>query len=627
MFTLFGILPLVKILLVAFVVIFGSNLIGSFFKISDSQNSNSSQFLIGVLVLVSLLAGVINKGNTIFIPFLFSLILLFKDHIKFDAFKIANTLSISLKIYAIFLVFFSIQLVREPYFSDQIVSATYNDFSFYMSTVQDIIKFREESKLATFMNYGIDVKLSLYHYFDLYLLSPVLFVGVPPLSGFVHWVMPFLFCMATVGLIGMVTNKINWYGVILAVVSLSLIGVRFADYTPIFRYSVFYFPKSYVVFIVFCLLPTRNLIGIPKQIVFLVITCLVINPLLLFASAPLLAGLIAFLLITKRVKFKEFFGYEIILIVLMFSAFATQFLAPSSNESMFLSFVKDFNLQEYLKVIFQKLRGHMGIIQHFPYLIVLLILSIYQLRKHKVKIHLHFVLTILLLCSGALSSTLLHIHFESFQLFSIVLAPAIAILFFYSSFILIKYSSKLTSVGLTLSFLFLGFLYFKGGSKIYLEARNHEPYSLNFIKQIKNQHDEINPFNALYFSNLNEDTPWIRTVPYLTPKIGYMHLFPNSHVLQPITSSFSVFNSYPAYALTSIGMSPFEVKCKELNIEPTYFDDHEYESVLKLFIEDHGINTFITTMDFVKPYWFNQMDFKEVILPTDTIGNHIVYML
>lgn len=627
MFELFGIEPVLKISLLVFVLIYVSTFIG-FHILGDKTSNNGIHLLVGLFIIVSLIAIFATKGITVFSAFLVSFVLIIRPEFSKLKVNFVQPFTSALHFFVIFLVFLFIQFLREPYFSRDHISSSYSDFTFYISASESILNSGVESTLSYLSNYGYEIAPNVYHYFDLYLFLPVFLVKIPPLIGYLYFLIPLLFSLSAYSLIHCFDfNSRKSLYTFFGILSIFVLGFKFGDNEAIYRYSIAYFPKSSVVFFIFLLFQLKSRFNYLDIIALTLIVGLVLNPILflliLFSSVVLI-----FLLIWKKfIGFKDFLKLRYLLITVLFLAYFLQFLNGKSDNSVLYTFLVDFNLKEYILGSIFKMKGLTGILQHFPHILLLLLIIIGIKVKNKA-FPVSLVSVLLLMCSGYLMATLLHIHFEANQFFMISFAPFLAYVFYFILHELFSIKSKKI---IYLSALFLGTticLFAIGGYSIFTKPRDVYLSSVEFNKSIQDERRKLNSFKAVYFRVVDSETDWIRSLPFLFSELGYLKLYDNSQIIQPtVVSFFNKETSYPKNALNLIGNGPFQKHCDKVKQEPESYYDKSFFIAFQSFIEINKINTLIFDKDLQIPDWVAELKIREIVSPVKPYDNHYVYML
>jgi len=167
MFEIFGIIPLIKILVISFVLILSSFFIGSIITGNNTKNLGV-QFLIGLLSIIGLIAIIITQGISIFTPAILSLIIFFKPKLKINI-RFLFLLKRTLQLYSFFIVFLLIELFRNNYFSGTLLTKGYRDYGYYLSLISGIIDTGKESTQIYLEYFGQNAAVNFYHYFDIYI--------------------------------------------------------------------------------------------------------------------------------------------------------------------------------------------------------------------------------------------------------------------------------------------------------------------------------------------------------------------------------------------------------------------------------------------------------------------------
>lgn len=628
MFELFGLVPLLKVLLVGFLTTYLSFFFGNIIA-RDKTNNYGIIFIVGTIVLCSLYAIIINWGKSIFTPALVSLIILFKPSFKLIKQAFVDALKPSLSFFVIFLVCFFLQLAKEPYFSTEYISTTYTDYSFYISAMQDILLGGGESTIGYLSNYGIEVDPNIYHFYDLYLLLPVFIFKIPPLVGYVYFLNSFLFSIAIYCLTHLfsVNKRKQVLLIAIGLISICLTGIILSDFSPIYRYSVTYFPKCTVFFAIVMMLKLEGSLNRIELLTLLLIVGLVVNPLLFAISLIPIIILFIRSLLNGESKLSQLFSIRLLLIFSLFLAYLLFIFVSKSDNSILYTFKGEITLSEFFKGFLYRFKGYLGMYQHFPLLVLAGLIYIYRFFRFK-QFNLILFFSFLMLLSGQFIASVMHNHYEGTQLFYIVFTPFLAIIFYYSFRVLYGRKELLYKIGFWIFISFTLISYLNNGYQVFTKPRVVVKSSIEFNRNLMANKEQVKIVKAIHFRVFNEKTRWIKAVPFLVYDIGYLHLYQNSHVVQAISTSFFEDKiKFPPNAMNLIANGPFQKYCNELDLYPKSFNDPNYYIVLKEFIEENEINTLIFDRDFEIPSWIENFNLVEKVNPIEKYDKHIIYIL
>lgn len=627
MFELFGLIPILKICSVIFVISFVSFLLGGFVT-NRTTNNNAISLFIGLTTLLAIISIVNSGGLTIFSPSLVCILLLFKPKYSLSEFDWRKSLHCAVQFFGFFIPFLVVELIRQSYFSNEIVYSGFGDYQFYTDTAQNIWQSGIESSLAYLSHYNISTSANIYHYYDLYLLVPVFILKIPPLLGYFFYYLPFVYSLAAYSLFSLSTTKKNIFLVFLAsFFALHVIGLDFNDFSNFKRLTAVQYPKACFIIFPLLLMDLRKQWSLNKVLITATFLSLMINPLIFLLIG--LTSLVIFFIYksSNEDKFISFFNWEYLIIYGVFILYFIYIFSSKSDNSVLFTFMDNVSFIDYLAGVRNRFVGYAGVIKKLPVLLLCGIILAYHFYKNKT---IDFSLAFITMCFliGHVVCSLMYNHYEGMQFFNLPFVALMAAYFFFT--IEKAINTKLLLIKVSTIILFLAFIanHVVGGFTLFTKPTFTFATSVNYNKKIKNAVSNYNEINALFFVYYSENVHWIRTIPYLTYELGYMNLYQNVNCLIPTDPNMFLNSPSVKYnAINLISRGPFSLHCQELNLKPTSIYDKAYEIAVRSFIEKHNINVLVFESEVYIPDWVETLNPKVIVKPQDKIDVHEAYFL
>ena len=638
MFEIFGIYPLVKILIIVFILFFLSFFIGKIYTQNYTSNI-AIQFLIGILIVVSLIAIITSLAKTIFLVFFILIIFLLKPSLEFISVKgLKLALKSALKLVGLFLLFTVEELFRNEYFSNDFILTGYTDYTYYLTIAENLIQNGVESPFNYMVNYGIESSPSLYHYFDIYILVPFLYLGIPPTMAYLYFYPSFVATFGVLCLVHMFKMKTpKWVAYLLAIVSIHIVGLTFSfdGFQFDINRNIIYFHKGlYAITLILILIEwvkSKN-----NLFLFFAISISILFNIILL---PIMGFIVFFIVLIYKKRFlfnftiksnlKVIIGIFIFLLYFIFFYFIN-ITTTQSGGYVDNSFVEkiDFFSIIYVENVINNLIIYIGWLKWF--FIVFSIILIYQvfLFIKNIEIDYSIIIIFLLMIGGIIFRSLLYFNFFSHQIFNISFVGVVVTLSFYG---LIQFfeKNKLSKyiASLVAIFIILGF-YLSNLSSFHVPISGYKASVLMTKKTLKLVKENT---KLLYFEDVEKATSknTIRFIPYMSFEVGPYKLNYNVSIIQPThTNLLPNKSDHLKEILTLIESGPFQQFCIKNNYNPeSYYDDQFFEAVKK-FISENDIKVLIFNNDMVLPEWINKLKSKQILLPINPkYDNHTLVFL
>lgn len=627
MYQLFGITPILIILCLVFSTLILAFLLAQF--INQNKDSNAGvQLFVGLSVILSITAIILTAGKTVFTPSLLVIFLLFKPKLKEVELNLKLAIKQSLHFFLIFLLLLVSQILREDYFSSEVLTSSFGDYSFYLTAAENIYRYGQESAIAYLGEYGMEVSPNLYHYFDLYLLTPIFLAKIPPLIGYLFYFLPFVYSIFVYSLIHLFSNEIALKQVFLALLAVHIIGYSFQDFEPYLRLSLIRFPKSALMILPLLLLvvPKWN---IYKRLVACVLLSLMISTLVFVLMLAATFCIVVFLCFKNSIKevISQLFSKNNLVAYVGFLLYFLLILTSKSEGSVIQIEADPLTLKETVIKMLSHFVGYLGVVKILPILPITLIgIVVFWFKRKTLNIVVLFI--IISFSIGHLLNTYLFYHYEGGQFYAIPIVVLLSISFYYSMNIvlldnrIVNYFYK----GVLLVLFFIPFFF--GGSKLFTEPKGYNPSSISFNTLINEELATMDDINGLFFNNITNETPWIECLPHLMFQTGYLKLYQNVNCIKALhPNMFPENKNLNSYARNLISKGPFFNYCVKNGWEPTNWDDSDYAQAIVGFIKNQKINVLIFEKGGPNPSWLNKLSNKRKLSTQKSIDNHIVYIL
>ncbi|MBL4710292.1 MAG: hypothetical protein JKY48_17820 [Flavobacteriales bacterium] len=630
MFEIFGIFPLIKILVLVGLLVYSGFVIGDFIA-SESTKNKAIHLFIGISVILSFLAIINTRGISVFTPSLLCILLLFKPQWKLNRVNLKASLFHTGQLFLFFLPFFLIEIYRQSYFSTEFISNSYGDYSYYLVTAQNIWDTGIETTYAYMHEYGTQLAPNLYHYFDLYLLVPAFLADIPPLIGYLFYFLPLIYALTVYSLCHIFSipqQKILSF--LLAFVSLHIVGVSFPEFEVFKKVTLIHFPKASFFVFAILLLKLKEQWSLTKTLIAVSFLSLMLNPLIFLLNCIVSVVIFLFYMKKEKLELKTIFKPIYLLIYLAFVLYFITIFTGKSENSVLNTFVEKHSLSQVISGIIEHFVGYLGIIKKLPVLLITLItLTIYTFRQRKIKFELLFVG--LAFAIGHVVNSLMYNHYEGGQFFAlpfvtfIVIATYFALITFFDGKNFVLKENKIFGIVL---FGAIIFTFSIGGYTIFTKAKVLSPTSVVFNKEINKVMNSKKEINALFYKEFNDETPWISTMPYLLFDLGYLNLYESTSCIQPThVNMFKTNKGVKGNAISLISGGPFALYCKELGLQPESIHDEEYKKAILGFIEMHEVNFLIFEREMKSPDWLKELTISEEIPPQGKLDKHRIYVL
>jgi hypothetical protein len=630
MFELFGIIPLIKILFIFFLSAYCSFFIGRAITIQTTQNRGIHLF-IGLSALIAFIAIYNSKGLTVFTPSLLSIFILFRPKFQWTNFQWQSALKDSIQLLGLFFPFLLFELYRQSYFSNEFVNGSFGDYQYYVDAAENIWKGGVESSGAYLLNFDLPTATNIYHYYDLYLLIPIFIFKIPPLIGYLFFLLPLIYSIGVFSLISLTSsNTSKILLALLAFLALHVPGIELPEMTSFNRLSAVHYPKACLMLIPILLLTLHDRWGLTKTLIASTILSLMINPLIFILIAAGSGGI--FLIYKKReqLTFASLFRIEYLVIYVSFIVYFVFvfFLSPKSDHSGLFTFIDNPTLVEYFTAVKNRFVGYSGVIKKLPVLVISILILIYQFYKTK-KIALELVFMTVVFVIGHVVNSLMYNHYEGMQFFNLSIVTLIALYFFYAIKDLSMKVSLPQKIGASLLVVVLFSQYFIAeGNTLFTQPRSLYKSSVAYNLKLKDAVKDKAEINALFFRKYNKDTHWILAIPHLTYGLGYINLYQNANSILPThPNMFLESNTVKQNAINLISRSPFGIYCKASNLYPTSFYDRDFELAIKGFIEKHNINVLVFEKEVEIPEWVQEVNPVVQINTNSESDNHVAFVL
>lgn len=622
-----GIAPILKILALSLLIVFGAFLTGQVIVYKSSSNP-ALQFFVGLSTLVGIMAIIVTKGFSVFTPSLLCLLILFKPSLKINTFQLIQ----SLRNTAFFMLFFVLvmlmELHRQSFFSKQMINSGFGDYQFYISAARNIFEGGVESSLAYLNHYGLDTYTNIYHYFDLYLLGPIFLLNIPSLVGYLFFFLPLMYASAAYSLYYLLEKHFNRLVLIIAsLLALHIVGSEWSDMTAFRRLSIIHYPKSCLVFFPLLMLDLRKEWSLSKVLVGMSLLSLMLNPLIFVLITATSAVIFLVMKGNSRVAWSQLFQPSLLIIYLFFGIYFILVFSEKSDNSVLYTFMEDTSLKQFFTGVINRFIGYSGVIKKLPIVVFsVVLLGIHFYKTRKIPFELLFVFSMFFI--GHIANAFMFNHYEGMQFFNISIVTLMAVLFFYSFAYIKEYKLLLQKIVFMVFLLVTVFSYtISSGYTVITEPRSEFFTSVSFNKRLHSALDG-GAINALFFKNYTEETHWIRTIPYLTYGAGYLNLNRRSECILPTHAQmFRERSAVKQNAINLIGRAPFSQYCEEQGLQPTSFYDADFREAIRGFIENQSINVLIFEKEMPLPNWVEELSLKERISPQEDFDKHRILVL
>ena len=628
MYQLFGVIPLAKILSIVLLVTYLSFLIGKLITNNKTKNV-AIDFLIGLFFLFGLIASYITYCQSVFLPVIIGLPLLFKTRIQFDKLKALSIQSLRdvAKFGLIFCAFFLIELFRQDYFNKEFVNSSWADYSFYLTTVRNILKSGVEGSFAYLNDYSIDYTPNIYHFFDLYILTPIFLFKIPPLIGYLFLYLPFAYSLSAFCLIYLFDDRVDFFRIILAVIVIHYLGFNFSETVSEQRFSIVYCHKSALLFIPFLLFKLTKLLSKSDSFVLLNLITLSISPIVFMVCfIPLLVYL--FTPLSKiSDEFKNLLNVKNLVVFLVVLFYVFTILNPKSDNSNVFTDI-EIESTSLVEQITNQVKSTFSTFKLLPQFAIFCVFLLIQVVKDKQKVPKVLLLSFGTLVSGTLLSFVFFHHYDGTQFFVIPLIALLALTFYYS---VIQFVNKSIIYGRLLGIVSICIYlvcFSLSGHAVYSTPRALNKSSLGFTKQIMPFVKSGNTINSVFLPSLDYRGSWVIAMPHFPIDVGYLNYFSESKCVQPFSSSFFTNNdNYQQNALQLISKGPFHRYCEEMKLKPTSYYDRDFELGILGFIEKYSINTVILHKELETPKWLEKLGVVKILRPQKSYDKHVLYIL
>ncbi len=527
-----------------------------------------------------------------------------------------------------FSLFFIEEILKQYYFSNEVLQSSYVDFSFYIETVEAIINSGVESSMSYLNLYGYESGKSIYHYFDLYLLMPGISLGISSQISYLFFLVPFSYTLGAFLMVQLIGSQLSkWVRLIFVYALFHLVGIDFLRLIPISSSNFLTFHKALLLLMPLSFLKQWYVEKDIKYLVAIVLLSVCINPILSIILNVYIVGILLIGLRQKSMKIKQFFAPQYLIAYAAFLIYAYVFLIQAKDTgNQFLYPKFDLSISDYLKGFFKRFTTYLVGLRVYPSLLLGLLASLFLYKKTKTMNKEVKTCLVVFLIAHLISSSIFF-HSESSQFFSICMITMVALVSYYGMLRISDVARLSKGIGVLTILVVLGANMFNKFNT-YTKPHHAEPISLSYFRKIEaNIKSYDGHRKILYFENLN--TRWRRLMPHLPFGIGYTNLFPNTHVLQGTLLSFFTerLEDFSTTGTTSIAISPFQQFCNKHSYSPKSYDDPIFEKALREFVKEQNISMFIFNNNMDLPKWVERFEVKSIVKGVNEQDKHTFIFL
>lgn len=627
---LFGLWPIYKIIGTSLILFFFSFFFGKIYLKSYTDNK-AVHFIFGLLIDISIVAIYITKGKTIFLSFLLLLMIFYKssniDWKKLVFGSIRDTSFVIL----LLIIFIGENLIRYNYFSSEYIYAGYPDYPYYLMLAESLMMTGVESFFNYLEVFGISTTANIYHYFDIYILIPYIFSGIPSTSVYLFFFKSFIAALGVFVLgnfFSHITQNRKFYSYLIAYFVVHYVGLSIDGFQIELEPNFIYNIKAIYVLILILFFHEWY---ISKNTIYcsLILVCsFLFNPLL----TPIVTVVILILLLTKKLNWRKniFNGRNILfLIFLCINIIWLYFYNSQSSNKLLLDIEREqiqFISFSYIEGAFNRFLNYLigGFKSHILIVAVILqLLYILYLKKH---LDFRIYIASLMFFMGHIFNSLLFYHAESSQFYSIPFI-CLAIIFVYYGIVQVFNSDKNLRYSSFIIILFLIGSFIISGFKSFHRPQSYYKNSVAFVDETLRSLNS--PAKIIYFEDYDKFTldNWRRVLPHLSFGVGNLKLNSFSFIIQPTLTDFFEPGTLPIEAEISIKRGPFQMYCTENNFHPSSYEDQNFFIALKGFIEQKDIDCLVFDKNIRIPNWIEELEVKKIIKPVKKYDNLVLYVL